>query len=68
MHKGNHNYPLVEDFINEHGFHPNCRCSLTPVETDEIPLKKINPRYDERKIIRPDIYNSKFHISTLVFN
>jgi hypothetical protein len=41
---------------------------LLDIRTDEIPLKEPNPRRDERKIIRPDIYNSKFHISTLVFN
>lgn len=68
MHKGNHNYPLVEDFINEHGFHPNCRCSLLPLETDEIPLKsKINPRYESRRSARPDIYNS-VPTTLLVFN
>lgn len=67
MHKGNHNYPLVEDFINDHGFHPNCRCSIIPIETDEIPLKKPNPRRDERKQIRPDIYNC-VPLTGLVFN
>lgn len=67
MHKGNHNYPLVEDFINDHGFHPNCRCSLIPIETDEIPIKEPNPRRDERKRARPDIYNS-CPTNILVFN
>lgn len=67
MHKGNHNYPLVEDFINDHGFHPNCRCSLIPITTDEIPIKTINPRYESRKRARPDIYNC-VPLSELVFN
>ena len=68
MHKGNHNYPLVEDFINDHGFHPNCRCALLPIETSEIPLKKINPRYDTRKAANPAAYNTAIHLSELVFN
>lgn len=49
----------VQDFIKNHGFHINCRCSLQKIKTDEIPLKtKINPRYDQRKTARPDLYNS----------
>lgn len=52
-------YPTVQEFINDHGFHPNCRCSLQEIKDDEIPIKKINPRYESRKQQRPDIYNSK---------
>lgn len=52
-------YPTVQEFINEHGFHPNCRCSLQEIKDDEIPLKKNNPRYESRKQQRPDIYNCK---------
>lgn len=55
----NGKYPTVQDFINNHGFHPNCRCSLQEIKTDEIPLKsKINPRYESRRSARPDIYNN----------
>lgn len=68
MHKGTHNYPLVEDFINDHGFHPNCRCALLPIETSEIPLKKINPRYETRKAANPAAYNTAILLSELVFN
>ena len=59
--------PTVQDFINSHGFHPNCRCSLQPVSVDEIPLKEPNPRIDQRKQSRPDIYNST-PTEFLVFN
>lgn len=52
-------YPTVDEFINQHGFHPNCRCSLQEIKVDEIPLKKNNPRYESRKQQRPDIYNCK---------
>lgn len=59
--------PTVQDFINSHGFHPNCRCSLQPVSVDEIPLKKPNPRREDRAKVRQDIYNSNCNF-TLVFN
>lgn len=32
-------YPLVQDFINDGGFHVNCRCSLQELDTGEIPRK-----------------------------
>lgn len=32
-------HKTVQDFINEHGFHINCRCSLLPLITTEIPRK-----------------------------
>jgi hypothetical protein len=67
MYKGKHNYPLVEDFINSHGFHKNCRCAIQPLDVDEIPLKEPNPRRDVRATIRPDIYNST-PLTFLVFN
>lgn len=53
-------YPTLQDFINSKGLHYGCRCALLDVKTDEIPLKtEINPRYDERKRARPDIYNTR---------
>lgn len=33
-------WPTVQDFINSHGFHINCRCSLQELSTEEIPRKK----------------------------
>lgn len=32
-------YKLVEDFINDGGFHINCRCSLQELDVQEIPRK-----------------------------
>lgn len=37
-------YKTVQDFINDHGFHINCRCSLQALDTKEIPRKPPNPR------------------------
>lgn len=36
------NYPEVQDFINEHGFHKNCRCSLQALTTAEIERKHLS--------------------------
>lgn len=33
-------YRTVQDFINDHGFHINCRCSLQELDTKEIPRKQ----------------------------
>lgn len=33
-------FPTVDDFINSHGLHPNCRCSLQELDTKEIPRKR----------------------------
>lgn len=63
----NKKYPPLDKAINDGFLHFNCRCALINIETDEIPLKKINPRRDERKIIRPDIYNCT-PLTGLVFN
>lgn len=48
----------VDEFINQHGFHPNCRCSLQPLDVSEILLKEPNPRIDIRKAANPRIYNN----------
>ena len=62
------NYPSLETATKDGFLHFNCRCALLNIETDEIPLKsKINPRYDDRKRARPDIYNS-CPTNILVFN
>lgn len=61
-------HKTVADFINDHGFHPNCRCSLQPEKVEEIPLNPLNPRYDQRKAANPRIYNSKLNGVSLVFN
>lgn len=29
-------HETVQDFINDHGFHYGCRCSLQPLDTTEI--------------------------------
>ena len=57
----------VEDFINNHGFHPNCRCSLQEVETAEKRLNSLNPRYDARRAANPQLYN-QIPVDRLVFN
>ena len=57
----------VADFINDHGFHPNCRCSLQPENVKEIPLNPLNPRYDERMAANPTAYNSCLNGKRLVF-
>lgn len=63
----NRNYPSLDKAIKDGFLHFNCRCALLDIKTDEIPLKSdINPRYDERKAARPDIYNST-PISHLIF-
>ena len=63
----NKNYPSLDRAINDGFLHFNCRCALLELNTDEIPLKEPNPRIDERKVIRPDIYNST-PLTQLVFN
>ena len=47
----------VQDFINGHGWHKNCRCSLQELDTEEIKLNRINPRYEERAAANPRAYN-----------
>lgn len=60
-------FPTVDDVIKSGALHYGCRCALLDIDTDEIPLKKPNPRIPERAKIRPDIYNSNCNF-TLVFN
>lgn len=60
-------HETVQDFINNHGFHYNCRCSLQPLEVEEIPLNPLNPRYEQRKAANPLAYNTT-PTSMLVFN
>ena len=60
-------HKTVQDFINDHGFHVNCRCSLQPLDVGEIPLNKINPRYEERKAANPKAYNTAWSVDQLVF-
>ena len=61
-------HQTVQDFINGHGFHINCRCSLQELSTKEIPLNKLNPRYGARKAANPAAYNSCLNGLKLVFN
>lgn len=61
------NYPSLETATKDGFLHFNCRCALLNIETDEIPLKEPNPRRDERKRARPDIYNC-VPLTGLVFN
>ena len=60
-------HPTVQDFINGHGFHVNCRCSLQELDVEEIPLNPLNPRYGARRAANPDSYNSCEN-ARLVFN
>lgn len=60
-------FPTVDDVIKSGALHYGCRCALLDIDTDEIPLKKPNPRIDQRKQLRPDIYNST-PTEFLVFN
>ncbi len=60
-------YPPLDKAIDDGFLHFNCRCALLDIDTDEIPLKKPNPRRDERKQIRPDIYNCT-PLTTLCFS
>lgn len=60
-------HQTVQDFINGHGFHVNCRCSLQELDAEEIPLNPINPRYDARRAANPAAYNS-CETARLVFN
>lgn len=61
-------HQTVQDFINDHGFHPNCRCSLQPLDVKEIPLNPLNPRYEDRAAANPSAYNSCLNGLRLVFN
>ena len=61
-------HDTVQDFINNHGFHINCRCSLQPLSVEEIPLNELNPRHDIRKAINPAVYNSSLNNARLVLN
>lgn len=63
----NRNYPSLETATKDGFLHFNCRCALLNIQTDEIPIKEPNPRRDERKRARPDIYNS-CPTNILVFN
>lgn len=60
-------HKTVQDFINSHGFHVNCRCSLQPISTKEIPLKETNPRYEQRKAANPAVYHCAARFNGLVF-
>ena len=60
-------HPTVQDFINGHGFHVNCRCSLQELDVGEIPLNPLNPRYAARRAANPGAYNSCEN-ARLVFN
>ena len=60
-------FPTVDDVIKSGALHYGCRCALLDIDTDEIPLKEPNPRIDQRKQSRPDIYNST-PTEFLVFN
>lgn len=60
-------FPTVDDVIKSGALHYGCRCALLDIDTDEIPLKEPNPRIDQRKKSRPDIYNST-PTEFLVFN
>lgn len=59
-------HETVQDFINQHGFHKNCRCSLQALDTREIKLNRLNPRYEERAAANPGVYHSA-PVSKLVF-
>lgn len=61
-------HDTVQDFINQHGFHVNCRCSLQALDVKEIPLNPLNPRYAARRAANPAAYNQDFPLSELVFN
>lgn len=61
-------HQTVQDFINNHGFHVNCRCSLQALQTKEIPLNKMNPRYEARKAANPAAYNSCLNGLKIVLN
>ena len=50
-------HQTVQDFINGHGFHVNCRCSLQELDVGEIPLNPLNPRYAARRAANPRAYN-----------
>lgn len=60
-------HQTVQDFINNHGFHVNCRCSLQELSTKEIPLNKLNPRYEARKAANPAVYHCAARFNELVF-
>ena len=60
--------PTLEDAIDAGFLHYGCRCSLQEVTTEEIPLNKLNPRYETRKAANPAIYNSKLNGVKLVYN
>lgn len=64
----NRNYPSLDRATQDGFLHYGCRCAIIPIETSEIPLKKINPRYETRKAANPAAYNTAIHLSELVFN
>lgn len=53
-------HPSLQDAINGGFLHYGCRCSLQEIKTAEIPLNKINPRYDERRAANPAAYHHDF--------
>ena len=57
----------VQDFIDQHGFHPNCRCSLPEIQVQEKRLNPLNPRYDARRAANPRVYNNSALYQRVVF-
>ena len=60
--------PTLDDATRAGFLHYGCRCALQEINTKEIPLKPINPRYQTRRAANPDAYNSSLNGVKLVFN
>ena len=39
-------YPSYDDFLNDHIFHPNCRCSLHPVKVPQPNIERLSMNAD----------------------
>lgn len=45
-------YKTYDQFVGDHVFHPNCRCSLTPVEVPKMTKKDLNNMAQNTESIR----------------
>ena len=59
--------PTLDDATRAGFLHYGCRCALQEINTKEIPIKPINPRYEARRAANPKVYHSSAVSTGLVF-
>lgn len=59
--------PSLDDATRDGFLHYGCRCALQEINTEEIPLKPLNPRYEARAAANPSVYHSSAASTGLVF-